>query len=224
MGGVMPAEMLWFVVVLIWDRLILNVFIRFKLLNYYTLGLFSICAFVFLIYIPFNLFFLKSVVLSFPFYFAGFFLKAKIAPPTQVCMNIHGGNRLFMYIFAIVLMGILFIGTQLNGMIYINASEYGSSLILFYLDGIIGCLGMLLICKSITISSSIVENISRSTLFLLCFHFWLVRYIRGILEHNDLIYPLYILISITVSAILILLGSFLYRRTYPYLKVFYGKG
>lgn len=212
-GGLMPAEMLWFVVVLIWNRLILHFLIEHKFSNI-SIIILGIIAIVYVKLMPFNLLFTKTVVLSFPFYIAGYWLKKYIDKTINKTYAFAG----------VAMMILLYFSTQINGMIYMNMPKYGYNMMLFFINGFIGSVGTILICQALSMKSILIEHISKATLFVLCFHFWLVRYIRNLLEQSNITYSLYIAYSILITIILVSIGTYIYKATYKYLKVFYGKG
>lgn len=136
----------WFLFALFWVKILANIFIRNK-----KIGSLILLAFVFFYFK--NFLFIGQAVLCLPFYLMGYYLKNKIVSLSKYKT---------LSLMSIPLLGLCFYITTINGRVSCFSTTYGNSILLFYLNGVIGSLMVLTFSFLLSKRVRIIELISGS--------------------------------------------------------------
>lgn len=158
----MPTGALWFLVAMFEVRII------FALICYcwrfFKIGIVMIsvgCCL--LVYCHFPFFSLDSAVLSLPFYMVGFFIKRYLVVE-------YINNRVVNVILASLFLAFVWFLGMKNGVISIDGAVWGNNIVLFYLNAIIGTLGVICLSRALPPSYSLLSKIGACTLTILGTH------------------------------------------------------
>lgn len=158
----MPLGALWFLISLFTIQVVssaLSKMIKNDVLFVFFATCFSVCLFF---VIKTNaLFSIRSTMMAFPFYVWGYFLR-----------NYNIQNIPYKKVSSITLILYFIFIIPLNGFCTIDECIYGKSIILFYLNAVIGTVTVLSLCSSITqmCNCNIIETVGRKTLVILGLH------------------------------------------------------
>lgn len=136
----------WFLFALFWVKILANIFIRNK-----KIGSLILLAFVFFYFK--NFLFLGQAILCLPFYLMGYYLKDKIVSLSKYKS---------LSLMSIPLLWLCFYITTINGRVSCFSTIYGNSILLFYLNGVIGSLMVLTFSFLLSKRVRIIELISGS--------------------------------------------------------------
>lgn len=158
----MPTGALWFLVSMFEIRIL------FSLICYYwkkfKVGIVLIAAFCYLlVYIHFPFFSLDSAALSLPFYVVGFLMKRYSVFDLKMARNIN-------WTLAIICLGFTWLCGMKNGRVGIDSASWGYNVYFFYLNALVGSLGLIFLSKALPENIWILSQIGASTLTILGTH------------------------------------------------------
>ncbi len=152
-----------------------------------------------------------DTTMAYPFFILGFYLRKKKNLPVKF-------NNLPIQIAGlIILLIIMVIGTNHNGYVWMYLNEYGNNFLLFLLDGLCGTIIIYIISKWLNdrFARSII-TISKGTIIILGFHYYLIDLINYYLPTAHGIVYLYSLVIIITFIPII-------RFSAKYLPILIGK-
>lgn len=141
--------------------------------------------FFLLIGYKFTIFSLNSVFLSIPFYIMGLLIRSN-------SIVIQFDNKLFYMILLICIAFYMWNVALNNGTVDITSGIFGHSLIMFYINGLLGSYMVLLICGWFNKPIKIVQYVGANTIIVLGVHLITLRiakffmiYLSDIFINND---------------------------------------
>ena len=164
----------WFLVSLFLCKCILNIMSKYRYHKLLVLGI-MILGFIFFTLSRTRLLFLGSTFMGFPFFLMGYLSKEKW---NDITNKMNSLNKFFWGVFAIVAMILL---TYYNGPVSVLGVKFGiqSRLIsvpLFYINGCLGSVGIMLICSCINNFAEFSHRIADSLITILGFQVILVYF------------------------------------------------
>lgn len=164
-----------------------------------------------LVYWHFPFFSVDSAALGLTFYIVGYLIK-------RYSLLDYIKNPISFFLFLFTLAYLYFIGMQ-NGIINIDGGEWGNSLIMFYVNGIIGSLGCIFLSKSINFNIPFISEGGRSTLSILGIHGFVgvvgKTFCVAILGYSPRAFP--IMTSLIIGVIAMIIGIYVHRILFEYL-------
>lgn len=171
----MPMGALWFLVALFWVRVFFS--IGCTLWRAHRLFLLPFTVLLLLIFLfRFPFFSLDSACLALPIYFAGYLCHR------QDILRLVGRNLVGLVFTLAGISYILFVSVH-NGYVSMDGCLYGDSLLMFYVNAIVGSLSCIAFFKLLSIKSLYLNRIGASTITILGTHtyFGKVGYVIGVL-------------------------------------------
>lgn len=176
----LPNFALWFLVALIVVKVLFSwlytvtkyINQKYEFIFWMVAVLCSVMAFLFLR--KFYYFSLDSAMMGLPFYIAGFFIKRSGLLINQLFVK-------YAPLLVILLGGYLLLWGGENGNINMDGGVYGHSILLFYINAMIGIcflISISLICSRFTIKS--VLFLGENTLVVLAFHGFIILCMKGV--------------------------------------------
>ncbi|MCI5980000.1 MAG: acyltransferase family protein [Muribaculaceae bacterium] len=217
----MPSGPLWFLIALIWVKLIFYVLTLLcgKRKIFLLFIFLAFLIYIYQLHIP--LFSIDSAILSLPFYVFGYLLSHYNLLATKII----GDKRWLLLLYSIILFTyIAFVGEK-NGTVDIDGCETGQNILLFYLNGIIGSLACIFLCKAIPVNFTLLSKIGSSTITILGIHGLIILIIKvlttlsGIVDFRNFSIPAYFIIAIFACLICTYFHSLLLK----YCPVVLGK-
>lgn len=169
----------WFIITLFFVRILLSL----KDSKWYILGLTIISIIAFLLFkkkgfdpwLP-----IDTALMAIPFVTVGISLKP---------MRDHNfsKNKYLVGIISIVLMiALLLVFNSYNGLVDMSWCSYGNSIIVFYLNGFLGTLALLIICRLLPMGGAVFNNfcvtISKGSLLIIGFNLLMVMVFQTVVE------------------------------------------
>ena len=153
----------WFIVCIIQLKLLFSIVPVNK--SMMLINVFSIIIIPLLQYNKIDLYYnLDSTLLAIPFYSIGYLLKN---------INIFGGGKICNVIFSVFMLCLVYVVLYLNGPIQMNGPRIGCNILLFFVGGVAGSL-IILFISQIFNKHDLIRLISRNTLFIIFFHWFLL--------------------------------------------------
>ena len=171
----MPLGPLWFLVALFWVRVIFSIGYSFwSSRRLWLLPFATILILIFCLRFPF--FSLDSACLALPLYCAGYLCRQQ-----DILRSV--GRNLWGVCFTLAsVCYVLFLSVR-NGKVDMDGCLYGDSLLMFYVNAIVGSLSCIAFFKLLSIKSLYLNRIGASTITILGTHtyFGKVGYVIGVL-------------------------------------------
>lgn len=207
----LPLGPVWFLVSLFWTRLLFSVCVTVWRSKRWVI-IFIIAACILSVYYKRPSFFsLDSACMALPLYICGYCIKKfKVLERLQ-------GKFLCILISIIGLLYTYFIGL-LNGRVNMDATSFGSSAIMFYINAIVASISLIMFAKTINIRSTIIGKIGASTITILGTHMAVIivfKVLGSILfAYNPSSLPLWYALTTSVAALTIgyIIHVFLSKR------------
>lgn len=153
----------WFIICIIQLKLLFSIIPVCKK-NMILLVAFSIITISLLQYYDVDLYCnLDSTLLAIPFFALGYMLKN---------INITKRGKISSILLSVFLLYMVYQVLQLNGPVQMNGPHVGRNILLYVVGGVAGSFSILFICQTFN-SSTLIQLISRNTLFVIFFH-WLL--------------------------------------------------
>lgn len=207
----LPLGPVWFLVSLFWTRLIFSACVTLWRTKRWML-IFIIAACILSVYYKWPSFFsIDSACMAFPLYTFGYCIKKY-----RVLERLH--NKSVCILISII--GILytyFIGLQ-NGRVNMDATSFGSSAIMFYVNAIVASVTLIIFAKTINVRSTIIDKIGVSTITILGTHMAVIIVFKTLgsimFAYNPSALPLWYALTTSFVALIIgcIIHSFLTKR------------
>lgn len=170
-----------------------------------------------LVYWHFPFFSIDSAGLGLVFYFVGFLFKR-----FSLCRLIK--NYSAWLLFVLTLVYLWFVGMK-NGIINIDGGEWGNSVIMLYINGVVGSICCIALSKMITIDIPFISEIGRSTLSILGTHGFIgivgKTFCVALLHYSPRDFP--IMASVFLSIIALIFGVYVHRFLSKYYPIAIGQ-
>lgn len=168
---------LWFLVGLFFCRLIFCFFLSLDKKKYWGLVAINILSVIVIYlrsYTQINLYWsLDSAMMAIPFYTFGFFMKQfldKFDPTIS--------RKIILSIVFLIIGALL---SRWNGFVDINTSNYGQSIFIFYINGVIGALAVIFFSRIFTnIKLDLFIYLGKNTLIIFAFHLIITGWVKTI--------------------------------------------
>jgi fucose 4-O-acetylase-like acetyltransferase len=166
--AIMLAIPLWFLVALFFVKLLFRIGLLYKKW-YISILLLNVGAVLFVFFLKktgLNIFFsIDSAIMAIPFYTFGFLIGNKP-------FKIHNHYNIFIKLLISIVF--IFVGYTLchvNGVVNISNFFYGKNLFVFYLNGIVGSIGIIFFSQLFSnIENKLLLYLGANTLIILAFH------------------------------------------------------
>ena len=189
----------WFIICILQLHLFFS-FVPIKKITSITICVFSVLFLVIRRYYAFDLYFcIDCTIMALPYFLFGHYLSKK------GIMELIDDWKINLLIAFLGGMAVYYI-LQINGPAQINVLSFGDNVLLNYLAGIVGSLMIFMIAKITTgiwHEKEWIKTISRNTLFIIFFH-WFILTIWGMLISKAII-----IMNVHVSFVFIMCVSFL---------------
>lgn len=159
----MPSGPLWFLIALFHIKVLFATGIWI-----YNKKRMMIIPYIFLLFVIYKCnilyFSVDSALLAFPFYCVGFFFREFHQ------LDLFNYKRIYVAVIGIVLFVYLIVAGVQNGRVDIDGGLYGSNILLFYLNGIIGTVMCIMFAKAVKQDCKYVSICGQSTITILGTH------------------------------------------------------
>lgn len=209
----------WFLLCLIWIRIISFISVHISKSNHLFLFLISI-GLVFTNFLSAKIGYLTpnlcigQAFLSTPFFLIGYLLKEN----RQIFISFINNKRWVLTIICLwIILG------RINGSVSLNGCNFGNNLFLMYLVGLSGSLIIIKLCTLIKQENKLIKTLSMGTLVILCTH----GFILNASINKYLIFPIesfcWYLYTFAGSFIILISEYFIIKAFFTkYLNVFVG--